>query len=122
MPSPFILLGTDYERHFSSVILLLKLTSSSPWPTGMDSAADTGPCSERFSCLYKGRRQCLKENGSACLAHDRPGYANALLIPSVISADGLYKQQTKKQAIAAFQTAIDAHQGDKDLNHPEFRG
>lgn len=62
------------------------------------------------------------ENGSAGLAQDRAGYANALLIPCVISADGPYKQEAKQQAIAAFQTAADAHQGDKELKHPESRG
>lgn len=61
----------------------------------MVNSADTGPCPEDFSCLYKGRRQCLKSS-TVCLAYNRPEYANALLIPCTISVDGLYKQKTRK--------------------------
>lgn len=62
----------------------------------------------------------MKSSSSVCLAYDRPEYANALLIPCIISADGFYEQETRKLAIAASQTAIAAHQGDNDLNHHEF--
>lgn len=76
----------------------------------MVNSADTGPCLD-FSCLYKGRRHCLKSNSSVCLAYNRPEYASAFLTPRIVSADGLYKQEIRKLAIAASQTAIAAHRG-----------
>lgn len=52
--------------------------------------------------------QHSKSSGSTCQLHNWPERANVLLVPHIVSADGLYKRAARKLAAAA----LGAHRGD----------
>lgn len=59
-----------------------------------------------ISAPSQGQRS--KSSGSTCQLYNWPECAKALLVPRIVSADGLYKGAARKLAAAA----LEVHQGD----------